>query len=56
MDKVLFGIIGVGNMGTGHMRTQKAKASENNIVQVDTGKRIKRSGFEPKQVVYPKKD
>jgi cytochrome b6-f complex iron-sulfur subunit len=31
-------------------------AIENNIVKVDTGKRIKRSGFEPKQVVYPKKD
>ena len=29
---------------------------ENNIVKVDTGKRIKRSGFEPKQVVYSKKD
>jgi cytochrome b6-f complex iron-sulfur subunit len=29
---------------------------ENNIVKVETGKRIKRSGFEPKQVVYPKKD
>jgi cytochrome b6-f complex iron-sulfur subunit len=29
---------------------------ENNSVKVDTGKRIKRSGFEPKQVVYPKKD
>jgi len=28
---------------------------ENNIVKVDTGKRIKRSGFEPKQVVYPPK-
>ena len=31
-------------------------AIENNIVKVDTGRRIKRSGFEPKQVVYPKKD
>ena len=30
-------------------------AIENNIVKVDTGKRIKRSGFEPKQVVYPPK-
>jgi cytochrome b6-f complex iron-sulfur subunit len=29
---------------------------ENNIVKVETGKRIKRNGFEPKQVVYPKKD
>jgi cytochrome b6-f complex iron-sulfur subunit len=29
---------------------------ENNVVKVETGKRIKRSGFEPKQVVYPKKD
>jgi len=28
---------------------------ENNIVKVDTGKRIKRNGFEPKQVVYPPK-
>ena len=28
---------------------------ENNIVKVDTGKRTKRSGFEPKQVVYPPK-
>jgi cytochrome b6-f complex iron-sulfur subunit len=28
---------------------------ENNIVKVETGKRIKRSGFEPKQVVYPPK-
>jgi cytochrome b6-f complex iron-sulfur subunit len=26
---------------------------ENNIVKVETGKRIKRSGFDPKQVVYP---
>jgi cytochrome b6-f complex iron-sulfur subunit len=30
-------------------------AVENNIIKVDTGKRIKRSGFEPKQVVYPQK-
>jgi len=30
-------------------------AIENNIVKVDTGRRIKRSGFEPKQVVYPPK-
>jgi cytochrome b6-f complex iron-sulfur subunit len=29
---------------------------ENNIVKVETGKRTKRSGFESKQVVYPKKD
>lgn len=29
-------------------------AVENNIIKVDTGRRIKRSGFEPKQVVYPK--
>jgi len=29
---------------------------ENNIVKVETGRRIKRSWFEPKQVVYPKKD
>jgi cytochrome b6-f complex iron-sulfur subunit len=29
---------------------------ENNVVKVETGKRIKRSGFEPKQVVYPKKN
>jgi hypothetical protein len=29
---------------------------ENNIVKVETGKRIKRNGFEPKQVVYQKKD
>ncbi len=28
---------------------------ENNIVKVDTGRRIKRSGFDPKQVVYPPK-
>jgi cytochrome b6-f complex iron-sulfur subunit len=28
---------------------------ENNIVKVDTSKRIKRSGFEAKQVVYPPK-
>jgi cytochrome b6-f complex iron-sulfur subunit len=28
---------------------------ENNVVRVDTGKRIKRSGFDPKQVVYPPK-
>ncbi len=28
---------------------------ENNLVKVDTGKRIKRSGFDPKQVVYPSK-
>jgi cytochrome b6-f complex iron-sulfur subunit len=28
---------------------------ENNIVKVDTGRKIKRSGFEPKQVVYPSK-
>ena len=28
---------------------------ENNIVQVDTSRRIKRSGFELKQVVYPPK-
>jgi len=28
---------------------------ENNTVKVDTGKRIKRSGFDPKQVVYPPK-
>jgi len=27
---------------------------ENNLVNVDTGKRIKRSSFEPKQAVYPK--
>jgi cytochrome b6-f complex iron-sulfur subunit len=27
---------------------------ENNIVKVETGKRIKRSGFEPKQATYPK--
>ncbi len=27
---------------------------ENNIVKVDTSRRIKRSGFEAKQVVYPK--
>ena len=30
-------------------------AIENNIVKVETGRRIKRSGFEPKQVVYPPK-
>jgi cytochrome b6-f complex iron-sulfur subunit len=30
-------------------------AIENNIVKVDTGKRIKRSGFDPKQVAYPPK-
>jgi hypothetical protein len=30
-------------------------AIENNIVKVETGKRIKRSGFDPKQVVYPPK-
>jgi cytochrome b6-f complex iron-sulfur subunit len=30
-------------------------AIDNNIVKVDTGKRIKRSGFDPKQVVYPPK-
>ena len=29
---------------------------ENNMVQVDTSRRIKRSGFETKQVVYPDKD
>jgi len=28
---------------------------ENNIVKVDTGQRIKRSGFDPKQLVYPPK-
>lgn len=28
---------------------------ENNIVKVETGKRTKRSGFDPKQVVYPPK-
>ena len=28
---------------------------ENNVVRVDTGKRIKRGGFDPKQVVYPPK-
>jgi cytochrome b6-f complex iron-sulfur subunit len=28
---------------------------ENDIVKVETGKRIKRNGFEPKQVVYPPK-
>jgi cytochrome b6-f complex iron-sulfur subunit len=28
---------------------------ENNMVQVDTSRRIKRSGFELKQVVYPEK-
>jgi len=28
---------------------------ENNIVKVDTGKRIKRSGFRTDQVVYVKK-
>ena len=28
---------------------------ENNIVKVDTGRRIKRSRFDPKQVVYPPK-
>ncbi len=28
---------------------------ENNIVKVDTGRRIKRSGFDSKQVVYPTK-
>jgi cytochrome b6-f complex iron-sulfur subunit len=28
---------------------------ENNIVKVDTGKRVKRSGFHTDQVVYPKK-
>ncbi|MGE5258138.1 MAG: ubiquinol-cytochrome c reductase iron-sulfur subunit, partial [Hyphomicrobiales bacterium] len=28
---------------------------ENHIIKVDTGRRIKRSGFEPKQVVYPQK-
>jgi cytochrome b6-f complex iron-sulfur subunit len=28
-------------------------AVENNIVKVDTGRRIKRSGFDPKQAVYP---
>ena len=28
---------------------------ENNIVKVDTGKRMKRKGFEAKQLVYPKK-
>jgi len=30
-------------------------AIENNIVKVDTGKRNKRSGFEPKQAIYPQK-
>jgi cytochrome b6-f complex iron-sulfur subunit len=30
-------------------------AIENNVVRVDTLKRIKRSGFDPKQVVYPSK-
>ena len=29
---------------------------ENNVVRVDTGRRIKRSGFQSKQVVYPKAD
>ena len=28
---------------------------ENNIVRVDTGKRIKRGNFDPKQVIYPPK-
>jgi nitrite reductase/ring-hydroxylating ferredoxin subunit len=28
---------------------------ENNVVFVDTGQRIKRSGFKPENVVYPKK-
>jgi len=28
---------------------------ENNTVKVDAGRRIKRSGFDPKQVVYPPK-
>ncbi len=28
---------------------------ENNVVRVDTGKRIKRGSFDPKQVVYPPK-
>ncbi|MBI5578888.1 MAG: Rieske (2Fe-2S) protein [Deltaproteobacteria bacterium] len=28
---------------------------ENNIVKVDTGRRIKRSGFNPEQLVYPPK-
>jgi cytochrome b6-f complex iron-sulfur subunit len=28
---------------------------ENNVVRVDTGKRIKRGGFDPKQVMYPPK-
>jgi cytochrome b6-f complex iron-sulfur subunit len=28
---------------------------ENNVVRVDTGKRIKRGGFDPKQVIYPPK-
>jgi len=30
-------------------------AVENNMVNVDTGRRIKRSGFDPRQVVYPPK-
>ncbi len=30
-------------------------AIENNIIKVDTSRRIKRSGFDPKQVVHPPK-
>ena len=33
-NRIAVGYIGVGNMGTGHIRTQKAKANENNMVQV----------------------
>jgi cytochrome b6-f complex iron-sulfur subunit len=33
-----------------------AVAIENNIVKVDTSRRFKRSGFEAKQVVYPRKE
>ncbi len=29
---------------------------ENNVVRVDTGRRIKRGGFRPEQVVYPSTD
>jgi len=30
-------------------------AIENNMIKVDTGRRIKRSGFDPKQAIYPQK-
>jgi len=33
-NRITVGYIGVGNMGSGHIRTQKTKASENNMVQV----------------------